>query len=142
MQYKRMLRIFLAHNVQKQPWKRTAAGESPEPTVNFESGEGVPSWAFRIQRGLSDVSIQLYPYLCLTPLSTAGLHSQAQGSTLPQVRKLNHCLRTLSIEMERDPSLYPESNEHEQIFHHSHRECVEGALTPCPMFVSHPHLHL
>ena len=81
MQCKRTLRIFLSHSVQNQPWQRTAAGDSSEPTVNFETGEGVPSWTFRIQGKLLDVSIQLYPQLCLTSLSAVGLHTQAQGST-------------------------------------------------------------
>jgi len=81
VQCKRTLRIFLSHSVQNQPWQRATAGDGSEPAVNFETGEGVPSWTFRIQGKLLEVSLWLWFHSFLTTHSTAALYTQAQGST-------------------------------------------------------------
>jgi SWI/SNF-related matrix-associated actin-dependent regulator of chromatin subfamily D len=71
VQCKRTLRLFLSHSVQNQPWQRMAAGDGSEPAVNFETGEGVPSWTFQIQGKLLDVSLRLWFPSFLIALSIA-----------------------------------------------------------------------
>ena len=75
-----------------------------EPTVNFETGRGAELDVSNNGK-LLDVSNQLYLHFYLTTLSSTN-----RSST---VKKLSHRLHTLSIETEGDPTLYPESNEHE-----------------------------
>jgi len=48
----RTLRIFLSHTVSSQLWQ---TGDIP-PVANFETGEGIPAWAFKIEGRLLEVS--------------------------------------------------------------------------------------
>ena len=50
----RTLRIFLSHTVSSQQWQN--AGEIP-PAANFETGEGIPAWAFKIEGRLLEVRV-------------------------------------------------------------------------------------
>jgi hypothetical protein len=51
-QTSRTLRIFLGHTVSGQVWQTgTDAGEG----ANFETGEGIPAWAFKIEGRLLEV---------------------------------------------------------------------------------------
>ena len=49
----RTLRIFLSHTVSGQPWQ---TGGVPPENANFETGEGIPAWSFRIEGRLLEVS--------------------------------------------------------------------------------------
>ena len=50
----RTLRIFLSHTVSSQQWQNP--GEIP-PAANFETGEGIPAWAFKIEGRLLEVRV-------------------------------------------------------------------------------------
>lgn len=50
----RTLRIFLSHTVSSQQWQN--AGDIP-PAANFETGEGIPAWAFKIEGRLLEVRV-------------------------------------------------------------------------------------
>jgi len=50
----RTLRIFLSHTVSSQQWQNV--GEIP-PAANFETGEGIPAWAFKIEGRLLEVRV-------------------------------------------------------------------------------------
>jgi SWI/SNF-related matrix-associated actin-dependent regulator of chromatin subfamily D len=52
LQTTRTLRIFLSHTVSGQLWQNP----SDQPAVtNFETGEGIPAWAFKIEGRLLEV---------------------------------------------------------------------------------------
>ena len=53
LQTTRTLRIFLSHTVSGQPWQ---TGGVPPENTNFETGEGIPAWSFRIEGRLLEVS--------------------------------------------------------------------------------------
>jgi SWI/SNF-related matrix-associated actin-dependent regulator of chromatin subfamily D len=50
----RTLRIFLSHTVSSQQWQNP--GEIP-PVANFETGEGIPAWAFKVEGRLLEVRV-------------------------------------------------------------------------------------
>lgn len=50
----RTLRIFLSHTVSSQQWQNV--GEIP-PAANFETGEGIPAWPFKIEGRLLEVCV-------------------------------------------------------------------------------------
>jgi SWI/SNF-related matrix-associated actin-dependent regulator of chromatin subfamily D len=52
LQTTRTLRIFLSHTVSEQTWQ---AVDGLDRTVNFETGEGIPAWAFKIEGRLLEV---------------------------------------------------------------------------------------
>lgn len=59
----RTLRIFLSHTVSGQLWQdgeTPAPPESAEP-INFETGQGIPSWALKIEGRLLEVCISVPP---------------------------------------------------------------------------------
>lgn len=52
----RTLRLFLSHTVSGQSWQTGDA--SAEATVpNFETGEGVPAWQFKLEGRLIEVRL-------------------------------------------------------------------------------------
>jgi SWI/SNF-related matrix-associated actin-dependent regulator of chromatin subfamily D len=53
----RTLRIFLSHTVTGQVWQtsETAPAEGGEAAVNFETGQGIPAWAIKIEGRLLEV---------------------------------------------------------------------------------------
>ncbi|KAF8153953.1 SWI/SNF complex protein [Crassisporium funariophilum] len=84
----RTLRIFLSHTVSGQLWQ--SAGDVP-PVANFETGEGIPAWAFRIEGRLLEVPNQRYK------------------DRNPQ-RKFSTLIKRMVIELDRDPTLYSDGN--------------------------------
>ena len=52
----RTLRIFLSHTVSSQLWQ---VGEVP-PVANFDTGEGIPAWAFKVEGRLLEVCFYSY----------------------------------------------------------------------------------
>ena len=56
-QVPRTLRVFLSHSVQGQPWQNDGerSGTSLDPdSLDFSSGQGIPSWTFRVEGRLLD----------------------------------------------------------------------------------------
>ncbi|KAF8809814.1 SWI/SNF complex 60 kDa subunit [Phlegmacium glaucopus] len=84
----RTLRIFLSHTVSGQPWQN--AGEI-QPAVNFETGEGIPAWAFKIEGRLLEVPNQRH-----------------RDKNPP--RKFSKMIKRMVVELDRDPALYSDGN--------------------------------
>jgi len=84
----RTLRIFLNHTVVNQIWQTGA--EAPV-TANFETGEGIPAWTFRIEGRLLEVP------------------NQRNRDRVPP-RKFSTLIKRMVIELDRDPALYPDGN--------------------------------
>jgi SWI/SNF-related matrix-associated actin-dependent regulator of chromatin subfamily D len=53
MQTTRTLRLFLSHTVSGQVWQTGVEGG--EANVNFDTGEGIPAWSFKIEGRLLEV---------------------------------------------------------------------------------------
>jgi len=55
----RTLRIFLSHTVSGQVWQtgETAPAEGGDGAVNFETGQGIPAWAIKIEGRLLEVGV-------------------------------------------------------------------------------------
>lgn len=45
----RTLRVFLSHNVEGQPWQTGEAMGLDPTNLDFNSGQGIPSWTFKIE---------------------------------------------------------------------------------------------
>ncbi|CAE6486344.1 unnamed protein product [Rhizoctonia solani] len=89
---RRTLRVFVSHTASNQAWQ---ASENPAPP-NFETGEGVPSWTLRIQGRL---------------LEQEGASSEGTTTGAPAPPpKFSTLLKGMRVEIEREQSLYPESN--------------------------------
>lgn len=71
MQTTRTLRIFLNHTVSSQLWQNVS-GEVPT-APNFETGEGIPAWQFKIEGRLLEASEELSLLgFYLTDMTTGG----------------------------------------------------------------------
>lgn len=57
-QVPRTLRIFLSHSVEGQPWQSggdEGGGMTLDPqSLDFASGQGIPSWTFKVEGRLLD----------------------------------------------------------------------------------------
>ncbi|KAF8654747.1 hypothetical protein AX16_003402 [Volvariella volvacea WC 439] len=84
----RKLRIFLSHAVSGQLWQ--TGGTSDQPP-NFESGDGIPAWSFKIEGRLLE------------------LPNQRNRDKVP-MRKFSTLIKRMVVELDRDPTLYPEGN--------------------------------
>lgn len=82
----RTLRLFLSHTVSGQHWQTGG-----DITANFETGEGIPAWAFKIEGRLLE------------------LPTQRTRDKIPP-RKFSTMIKRMVIELDRDPNLYPEGN--------------------------------
>ncbi|KAJ7432627.1 SWI/SNF complex protein [Mycena galericulata] len=84
----RTLRIFMSHTVSGQSWQTTPdLNDAP----NFETGEGIPAWALKIEGRL---------------LELPGQRSKDKGS----VRKFSTFIKRMVVELDRDATLYPDGN--------------------------------
>ncbi|KAG8906426.1 SWI/SNF complex component snf12 [Tulasnella sp. 403] len=85
---RRKLRVFLSHSTSGQAW------QEPLPSltdgVDFDTGQGIPAWTFRIEGRLLDTP---GPRLNKTP-----------------PRKFSSFLKSMVVEFDMDPALYAESN--------------------------------
>ncbi|KAH8120390.1 SWI/SNF complex protein [Phellopilus nigrolimitatus] len=84
----RTLRIFLSHTVSDQPWQTAGqpAGEAP----NFETGQGIPSWALKVEGRL--------------------LESSGRSRDKASQKRFSNVVKHLVVDLERDPNLYPDGN--------------------------------
>jgi SWI/SNF-related matrix-associated actin-dependent regulator of chromatin subfamily D len=89
----RTLRIFLSHTVSGQVWQAgdTVLTEGGETPVNFENGQGIPAWAFKIEGRLLEVPNQ-----------------RAKDKGTP--RKFSSFVKRMIVELDRDTTLYPDGN--------------------------------
>ncbi|KAL1692462.1 hypothetical protein GGG16DRAFT_51371 [Schizophyllum commune] len=85
----RTLRIFLSHTVSGQPWQ---TGGVPPENTNFETGEGIPAWSFRIEGRL---------------LEPPNARTKDKAAT---TRKFSTFIKRMIVELDRDPSTYAEGN--------------------------------
>ncbi|KIY65666.1 SWI/SNF complex 60 kDa subunit, partial [Cylindrobasidium torrendii FP15055 ss-10] len=81
----RTLRIFLSHTVANQVWQ-TGGEETADP----ETGEGIPSWSLKIEGRL--------------------LESPSQRKDKGPPRKFSTFIKRMTVELDRDNSLYPDGN--------------------------------
>ncbi|TFK37555.1 hypothetical protein BDQ12DRAFT_666840 [Crucibulum laeve] len=82
----RTLRIFLSHTVSGQLWQ---TGGETQP--NFETGEGIPAWSFKIEGRLLELPNQRH-----------------RDKTAP--RKFSTFIKRMIVELDRDPAAFPEGN--------------------------------
>ncbi|KAF9007018.1 hypothetical protein BDQ17DRAFT_1389154 [Cyathus striatus] len=82
----RTLRIFISHTVSGQLWQSN--GEPP--AANFETGEGIPAWSLRIEGRLLEPP------------------SRSRDKVTP--RKFSTLIKRMIVELERDPTVYPDGN--------------------------------
>ncbi|KAJ7065926.1 SWI/SNF complex 60 kDa subunit [Mycena belliarum] len=84
----RTLRIFMSHTVSGQSWQSIPdLNDAP----NFETGEGIPAWALKIEGRLLELPNQ---------------RSKDKGS----VRKFSTFIKRMVVELDRDAALYPDGN--------------------------------
>ncbi|KAF5329771.1 hypothetical protein D9619_009133 [Psilocybe cf. subviscida] len=84
----RTLRLFLSHTVSGQLWQNTS--DMPAVT-NFETGEGIPAWAFKIEGRLLELP-----------------NSRHKDKNPP--RKFSTMIKRMVVELDRDPTLYTDGN--------------------------------
>ncbi|KAL0952805.1 hypothetical protein HGRIS_007029 [Hohenbuehelia grisea] len=84
----RTLRLFLSHTVSGQLWQ---TGGDTSASVNFDTGEGIPAWALKIEGRL------------LEQTST-----RSRDKAPP--RKFSTFIKRMIVELERDPTVYPDGN--------------------------------
>ncbi|KAF9040092.1 SWI/SNF complex protein [Panaeolus papilionaceus] len=84
----RTLRLFLSHTVSGQLWQQP--GDNP-PQPNFETGEGIPAWQFKIEGRLLEVA------------------NQRHREKAPQ-RKFSTLIKKMIVELERDTAANPDGN--------------------------------
>ncbi|KAA1466812.1 SWI/SNF complex subunit [Dentipellis sp. KUC8613] len=86
----RTLRIFVSHTVSGQLWQSSTDTPSTE-TPNPETGQGIPAWQLKIEGRL---------------LELPNLRSRDK---LPP-RPFSTFIKSMIVELERDPALYPDGN--------------------------------
>ncbi|KAG2133791.1 SWI/SNF complex 60 kDa subunit [Suillus bovinus] len=84
----RTLRLFLSHTVSGQLWQ---TGEAGAEGVNFETGQGIPAWCLKVEGRLLELPNQ-----------------RARDRVLP--RKFSTLIKRMIVELDRDPTLYPDGN--------------------------------
>ncbi|KAJ7634200.1 SWI/SNF complex 60 kDa subunit [Mycena polygramma] len=84
----RTLRLFMSHTVSGQSWQTTPdLNDAP----NFETGEGIPAWALKIEGRLLELPNQ-------------------RAKDKASVRKFSTFIKRMVVELDRDTTLYPEGN--------------------------------
>ncbi|KZS95948.1 SWI/SNF complex 60 kDa subunit [Sistotremastrum niveocremeum HHB9708] len=87
----RKLRIFLSHSCSGQSWQASDDTPLPPNSLDFETGQGIPSWSFKVEGRL--------------------LPSTEPSRPIEQSpRKFSSFIKSLTVEMDRDPSLYGDAN--------------------------------
>ncbi|KAJ6581302.1 SWI/SNF complex 60 kDa subunit [Mycena capillaripes] len=84
----RTLRLFMSHTVSGQSWQTTPdLNDAP----NFETGEGIPAWALKIEGRLLELPNQ-------------------RAKDKATVRKFSTFIKRMVVELDRDATLYPDGN--------------------------------
>ncbi|KAH9012860.1 SWI/SNF complex 60 kDa subunit [Lactarius deliciosus] len=109
----RTLRLFLSHTVSGQAWQ---SGETSTPGTadppNFETGQGIPAWQLKVE-GPSE--------------------SRARDRTPP--RQFSTLIKTMVVELDRDPALYSDSNVVEDGDYMTPLSVAPKPFTPHPRWV-------
>ncbi|KAI6002430.1 SWI/SNF complex 60 kDa subunit [Pisolithus orientalis] len=84
----RTLRVFLSHTVSGQSWQ---VGDAESEPVNFETGQGIPAWSFKVEGRLLELPNQ-----------------RSRDKAVP--RKFSTFIKRMIVELDRDPNLYPDGN--------------------------------
>ncbi|KAI6030177.1 hypothetical protein EDC04DRAFT_2572396 [Pisolithus marmoratus] len=84
----RTLRVFLSHTVSGQSWQ---VGDTESDPVNFETGQGIPAWSFKVEGRLLELPNQ-----------------RSRDKVVP--RKFSTFIKKMVVELDRDPNLYPDGN--------------------------------
>jgi len=87
----RTLRLFLSHTVSGQAWQSEASASGAADPPNFETGQGIPAWQLKIEGRLLEPPNQ-----------------RAKDRTSP--RQFSTLIKTMVVELERDPTLHSDSN--------------------------------
>ncbi|CAL1697797.1 unnamed protein product [Somion occarium] len=92
----RTLRIFLSHTVSGQIWQQggdSSATPAPESgsNINPETGEGIPAWQFKVEGRLLEIPNQ-------------------RAKDRAPLRKFSTFIKSMVVELDRDPAQYPEGN--------------------------------
>ncbi|KAF5375399.1 hypothetical protein D9615_007956 [Tricholomella constricta] len=99
----RTVRIFMSHTVSGQLWQTGG-----EISANFETGEGIPAWVFKIEGRLLEVRHIISALGGVLSLPWK-LPNQRTRDKTPQ-RKFSTMIKRMVVELDRDPTLYPEGN--------------------------------
>lgn len=75
--------------------------------ANFETGEGVPAWSFKIEGRLLEVRASCTGQRRILIFIQVG--NQRSKDKAP-TRKFSTFIKKMIVELDRDPSLYPEGN--------------------------------
>ncbi|KDQ52354.1 hypothetical protein JAAARDRAFT_162811 [Jaapia argillacea MUCL 33604] len=88
----RTLRLFLSHTVSGQPWQSDSnpLGDGTEG-VNFETGAGIPAWQLKIEGRLLELP-------------------NVRAKDKVPLKKFSTFIKSMVVELDRDPSLYPDGN--------------------------------
>ncbi|KAH7882708.1 hypothetical protein F5I97DRAFT_1939301 [Phlebopus sp. FC_14] len=86
----RTLRVFLSHSVSGQPWQ-VGETDGEGEVVNFETGQGIPAWSFKVEGRLLEPPNQ-----------------RSRDRVAP--RKFSTFIKRMVVELDRDPNLYPDGN--------------------------------
>ncbi|KAH8102680.1 SWI/SNF complex 60 kDa subunit [Cristinia sonorae] len=89
----RILRIFLSHSLSGQLWQQGTDPTDPvgEVKPNLETGEGIPAWQFKVEGRLLEVPNQ-------------------RSKDRQPPRKFSTLIKSMVVELERDPAQYPDGN--------------------------------
>jgi len=87
----RTLRLFLSHTASGQAWQSEASASGAADPPNFETGQGIPAWQLKIEGRLLEPPNQ-----------------RAKDRTSP--RQFSTLIKTMVVELERDPTLYTDGN--------------------------------
>ncbi|KAI0270603.1 SWI/SNF complex subunit [Gloeopeniophorella convolvens] len=88
----RTLRLFLSHTASGQPWQTGEASTSGTAEApNFETGQGIPAWQLKIEGRLLELANQ-----------------RAKDKATP--RQFSTLIKTMVVELDRDPALYADGN--------------------------------
>lgn len=74
----RTLRVFLSHTLSGQPWQ-LGEGNADGETVNFETGQGIPAWSFKVEGRLLEVRSHPIPSFVYLQQSYAAAESEIPG---------------------------------------------------------------
>ncbi|KAF9236976.1 hypothetical protein BU15DRAFT_76343 [Melanogaster broomeanus] len=86
----RTLRVFLSHTVSGQAWQ-VGETDGEGEAVNFETGQGIPAWSLKVEGRLLEVPNQ-----------------RSRDKVAP--RKFSTFIKRMIVDLDRDPTLYPDGN--------------------------------
>ncbi|KAF8494374.1 SWI/SNF complex subunit [Russula emetica] len=87
----RTLRLFLSHTSSGQAWQSETSASGTADQPNFETGQGIPAWQLKIEGRLLEPPNQ-----------------RAKDRTPP--KQFSTLVKSMVVELDRDPALYPDSN--------------------------------